>query len=161
MYECGCTQALQAAGTGLLLNERLVNAPPQVAPPLMQALFDEISWAVEDEPTKVGAVRSNANGLLSAPECILRATEHARLPQLKGLYRVRHNAPERFAQERQDSFRFTQYLLIASAYRDPQAPSEEPAQKPAKQPKKRPKVRLVWHDSAPCHSCAFHLAKSD
>lgn len=48
-------QALRDAGSGLLLNQRLVNAPPQVAPPLMQALFDEISWAVEDEPTKASA----------------------------------------------------------------------------------------------------------
>lgn len=49
-------QALRAASTGLLVNERLVNAPPQVAPPLMQALFDEIAWALEDEPTKVSTV---------------------------------------------------------------------------------------------------------
>lgn len=91
--------ALQDPGTGLLVNERLVNAPPQVAPPLMQALFDEISWAVEDEPTK----------------------------------------------ERQDSFRFTQYLMIASAYRDPQAATEEAAQRPAKPAKKRPKLEpLVY-----------------
>lgn len=49
----------------------------------------------------------------------------------------------RSAQELQDCFRFTQYLLISAAYRDPQAPSEEPAPKPAKQPKKRPKVCFV------------------
>jgi protein BCP1 len=35
-----------------MVNERLINAPPQLAPPLMQALFDEIAWAVEDEPTE-------------------------------------------------------------------------------------------------------------
>jgi BCCIP len=45
-------------GSGLLLNQRLVNAPPQVAPPLMQALFDEISWAVEDEPTKASTLET-------------------------------------------------------------------------------------------------------
>lgn len=44
---------LEDAGTGLILNERVVNSPPQIAPPLMQALFDEIGWAVEDQPTKV------------------------------------------------------------------------------------------------------------
>ncbi len=33
------------------MSERLVNSPPQLAPPLQQALFDEIAWATEDEPT--------------------------------------------------------------------------------------------------------------
>lgn len=46
-------QAWNNDKTGLLLSERLVNCPPQLAPPLNQALFDEISWAVEDEPTQV------------------------------------------------------------------------------------------------------------
>lgn len=46
-------QVLGDVATGLLVNERVVNCPPQIGPPLMQALFDEISWAVEDEPTEV------------------------------------------------------------------------------------------------------------
>jgi protein BCP1 len=46
-------QAWEQPGTGLLLNERLINSPPQLAPPLVQALFSEISWAMEDEPTQV------------------------------------------------------------------------------------------------------------
>ena len=46
-------QAWDAAHTGLLVSERLVNCPPQLAPPLNQALFDEIEWAQEDEPTQV------------------------------------------------------------------------------------------------------------
>ncbi|DBA84963.1 TPA: hypothetical protein ACH3X2_005704 [Trebouxia sp. C0005] len=45
-------QAWDDAHTGLLLSERLVNCPPQLAPPLNQALFDEITWAQEDEPTQ-------------------------------------------------------------------------------------------------------------
>ncbi|KAL3161071.1 hypothetical protein ABBQ38_009454 [Trebouxia sp. C0009 RCD-2024] len=40
------------AHAGLLVSERLVNAPPQLAPPLNQALFDEIEWAQDDEPTQ-------------------------------------------------------------------------------------------------------------
>jgi len=44
-------QAWGADSTGLLVSERLVNSPPQLAPPLQQALFDEIAWATEDEPT--------------------------------------------------------------------------------------------------------------
>jgi hypothetical protein len=46
-------QAWAAEGTALLINERLINSPPQLAPPLVQALFDEIQWATEDEPTQV------------------------------------------------------------------------------------------------------------
>ena len=45
------------AHAGLLVSERLVNAPPQLAPPLNQALFDEIEWAQEDEPTQVSTAR--------------------------------------------------------------------------------------------------------
>ncbi|GBF97124.1 hypothetical protein Rsub_10135 [Raphidocelis subcapitata] len=45
-------EAWDAEGTALMINERLINAPPQLAPPLMQALFDEIAWATEDEPSE-------------------------------------------------------------------------------------------------------------
>lgn len=51
-----CAYKVQTWGNahaGLLLSERLVNAPPQLAPPLNQALFDELEWAQEDEPTQV------------------------------------------------------------------------------------------------------------
>ncbi|PIA64678.1 hypothetical protein AQUCO_00100264v1 [Aquilegia coerulea] len=37
---------------GLLVSQRVVNLPPQLLPPLYDALFDEVSWATEDEPTK-------------------------------------------------------------------------------------------------------------
>ncbi|WIA22012.1 hypothetical protein OEZ85_004365 [Tetradesmus obliquus] len=46
-------KAWDAPGTGLIINERLVNCPPQLAPPLVQALFDEVGWATEDEPQDV------------------------------------------------------------------------------------------------------------
>ena len=46
-------QAWDDPHSGLLLSERLVNCPPQLAPPLNQALFDELAWAEEDEPTQV------------------------------------------------------------------------------------------------------------
>mmetsp|Transcript_37406 Transcript_37406/g.105582 ORF Transcript_37406/g.105582 Transcript_37406/m.105582 type:complete len:313 (-) Transcript_37406:158-1096(-) len=46
------TKAWDSDGTGLIVSERLVNVPPQIAPPLIQALFDEIEWATEDEPTQ-------------------------------------------------------------------------------------------------------------
>lgn len=46
------SKAWDADGTALLLTERLMNTPPQIAPPLMQALFDEVGWATEDEPTQ-------------------------------------------------------------------------------------------------------------
>jgi hypothetical protein len=59
-------QAWDAPGTGLIINERLVNCPPQLAPPLVQALFDEVGWAVEDEPQVPAAVWHSSYGILAA-----------------------------------------------------------------------------------------------
>ncbi|KAK6931607.1 BCP1 family [Dillenia turbinata] len=42
----------QAQSVGLLVSQRVVNLPPQLFPPLHDALFDEITWATEDEPTE-------------------------------------------------------------------------------------------------------------
>ncbi|KAF5450370.1 hypothetical protein F2P56_030728 [Juglans regia] len=42
----------QAKYVGLMVSQRVVNLPPQLLPPLYDALFDEVSWATEDEPTK-------------------------------------------------------------------------------------------------------------
>ncbi|KAK9115253.1 hypothetical protein Syun_022050 [Stephania yunnanensis] len=42
----------QACNVGLLISQRVVNLPPQLLPPLYDALFDEVSWAIEDEPTE-------------------------------------------------------------------------------------------------------------
>lgn len=39
----------QAHNVGLLVSQRVVNLPPQLLPPLYDALFDEVSWATEDE----------------------------------------------------------------------------------------------------------------
>lgn len=45
-------QAWAAPGTGLLISERLINCPPQLAPPLQQNLFEEIKAAAEEEDTE-------------------------------------------------------------------------------------------------------------
>lgn len=37
---------------GLLVSERIINLPEELAPPLYCGLLDEILWATEDEPTK-------------------------------------------------------------------------------------------------------------
>ncbi|XP_027168642.1 protein BCCIP homolog isoform X2 [Coffea eugenioides] len=42
----------KAQDVGLLVSQRVVNLPPQLLPPLYDALFDEVSWATEDEPTE-------------------------------------------------------------------------------------------------------------
>ncbi|KAK1305506.1 hypothetical protein QJS10_CPA10g01360 [Acorus calamus] len=42
----------QVSDVGLLVSQRVVNLPPQLLPPLYDALFDEVSWATEDEPTQ-------------------------------------------------------------------------------------------------------------
>lgn len=34
---------------GVLVSQRVMNLPPQLLPPLYDALFDEVSWATEDE----------------------------------------------------------------------------------------------------------------
>ncbi|XP_020574804.1 protein BCCIP homolog isoform X2 [Phalaenopsis equestris] len=46
----------QADDVGLLVSQRFVNCPHQLVPPLYDALFDEVSWAIEDE---VGCQRRN------------------------------------------------------------------------------------------------------
>ncbi|KAL4283273.1 hypothetical protein GQ457_16G027900 [Hibiscus cannabinus] len=42
----------KAQDVGLLVSQRVVNLPPELLPHLYDALFDEISWATEDEPTE-------------------------------------------------------------------------------------------------------------
>lgn len=42
----------QAHETALLVSERLINVPVELAPPLYQGLFEEVIWATEDEPTQ-------------------------------------------------------------------------------------------------------------
>lgn len=39
----------QAKDVGLIVSQRVLNLPPQLLPPLYDALFDEVSWATEDE----------------------------------------------------------------------------------------------------------------
>ncbi|GLI60059.1 hypothetical protein VaNZ11_001911, partial [Volvox africanus] len=42
-------KAFSGPGTGLLVSERLINCPPQLAPPLMQMLMEEVDGAANDE----------------------------------------------------------------------------------------------------------------
>ncbi|EER90494.1 hypothetical protein BDA96_01G007900 [Sorghum bicolor] len=42
----------KASSVGLLVCRRFVNFPYELVPKLYDALFDEVSWATEDEPTK-------------------------------------------------------------------------------------------------------------
>ncbi|RXH70307.1 hypothetical protein DVH24_007563 [Malus domestica] len=42
----------EAKSVGLLVSQRVTNLPLQLLPPLYDALFDEVSWATEDEPTE-------------------------------------------------------------------------------------------------------------
>ncbi|OMO55470.1 BCP1 family [Corchorus olitorius] len=39
----------KAHDVGLLVSQRVVNLPPELLPHLYDALFDEVSWAIEDE----------------------------------------------------------------------------------------------------------------
>ena len=42
------SQIFGQEGTGLLVNERLINSPPKLAPPLVQFLFEEVAAAAKD-----------------------------------------------------------------------------------------------------------------
>ncbi|XP_021896380.1 protein BCCIP homolog [Carica papaya] len=42
----------EGQNVGLLVSQRVLNLPPQLLPPIYDGLFDEISWATEDEPTE-------------------------------------------------------------------------------------------------------------
>eukprot|EP00850_Spirogloea_muscicola_P016229 SM000130S27116 [mRNA] locus=s130:216772:219735:- [translate_table: standard] len=56
--EAAGLEALWAAGrpnVGLLVCERVLNAPADILPPLYQGLFDEVGWAIEDEPKPLRA----------------------------------------------------------------------------------------------------------
>jgi len=44
-------RAWGAPDTGLIVNERLINCPPKLAPPLLQCLLEEVEEAAADEPT--------------------------------------------------------------------------------------------------------------
>ena len=37
--------------TGLIINERMVNMPNEMALPLMSSLFDELRWSQEEQVT--------------------------------------------------------------------------------------------------------------
>lgn len=43
-----CALGADAEATGLLVSERLVNMPPQLAPPLLESLLDDVAWAKKE-----------------------------------------------------------------------------------------------------------------
>lgn len=45
-------KVLQAPSTGLLLNERMLNMPPEMAPSLHQCLCDDLAWASKEAEPK-------------------------------------------------------------------------------------------------------------
>ncbi|KAL8112271.1 hypothetical protein AgCh_019828 [Apium graveolens] len=42
----------QARDAGLVISQHVLNLSPQLLPPPYDGLFDEVSWATEDEPTE-------------------------------------------------------------------------------------------------------------
>lgn len=96
------------AHAGLLVSERLVNAPPQLAPPLNQALFDEIDWAQDDEPTQV-----------SPAPFVYHVIVHMQA-SASFLFIV---------QELRDSFKLNLYILVSRVFTDPNAPDAVPKKK--------------------------------
>ena len=51
---CLLTQAFDTQGTGLIINERLLNAPPKLGPPLVQFLMQEIKERSEEGESYTG-----------------------------------------------------------------------------------------------------------
>ncbi|KAJ1805868.1 Mss4p nuclear export, partial [Coemansia sp. RSA 2599] len=41
-------EKILAANVGLVLNERIINMPPQIVPPMFRMLMEELGWAKED-----------------------------------------------------------------------------------------------------------------
>lgn len=134
-----CPQAWEAEGTALLLTERLMNTPPQIAPPLMQAIFDEIEWATEDEPTQatppppplltqlrvclagtVLACRRVCGDMVPTkgfPAGLLVPPPPPLSPPLPS------DGCPRKPQELRDSYKLKQYIVATRVYVDPEAPA--------------------------------------
>ena len=67
-------QAWDAPGTALLVNERMINVPPQVAPPLVQGVFDDLGAAAKDK--QLPQVGSESLGVPRPPTASLAASAH-------------------------------------------------------------------------------------
>jgi len=94
------SKALGGKGVGLIVSERMMNSPPQLATPLLEGLCEEVEWATEDEPTA----------------------------------------------ERRGAFKMGKYIVVARAYRDPEAEAREAMPPPGKKAKNgKPKVpSWIW-----------------
>ncbi|KAG1354193.1 putative protein BCCIP [Cocos nucifera] len=63
----------QASDVGLLVLQRFVNCPYQLVPPLYDALFDEVSWATEDELSSLSfTFHLHAEQLVPPEVCCIR-----------------------------------------------------------------------------------------
>ncbi|KAJ7569541.1 hypothetical protein O6H91_01G083000 [Diphasiastrum complanatum] len=102
MEKCGSTseagklEALwqKQQGVGLIVNERLVNVPVDLAPPLYEGLFQEIAWATEDE------VWFEVQLFCTAPWS--KPIDFSSLP----------------IQSLRDAFKFTDYLILTRVYQE-------------------------------------------
>jgi len=67
--------AWTAPGTALLLSERLLNCPPQLAPPLMESLFKEASETLSQKPSQYHFVMRAYSDPLKPSELIFATPE--------------------------------------------------------------------------------------
>lgn len=101
----------KAPNVGLLVSQRVVNLPPQLLPPLYDALFDEVSWATEDE---VGLLNTTSVPLDEFVVCFLQySNEFACIWQWLTHSFIVHLKP---TEQLRDSFRFKCFLLITKFY---------------------------------------------
>lgn len=83
----------KASSVGLLVCRRFVNFPYELVPKLYDALFDEVSWATEDEVIFCSEI----------PFFVCFSSDN----ELATLF-----APLKPTKELRDSFRFKHYLLV-------------------------------------------------
>lgn len=71
---------------GLIVCERVVNLPVQIVPKMLEALFCEIEWAIEDEPSEVEREAFRLGWYLYVTQvyCTGRAEGQPQRKQLKG-----------------------------------------------------------------------------
>lgn len=92
-----------AQDVGLLVSQRVVNLPPQLLPPLYDALFDEVEWATEDEVSD--NIIEMAFSLMSSSQVCTYCNLYFIFDLLKP------------TEELQRSFRFKFYLIISKIYK--------------------------------------------
>jgi len=69
---------------GLLLNERIYNMPPELAPSLHESVLKDVAWAMENAPGDVRAAFQDIKQVLVLAPCWLEKDDEGEAPANKG-----------------------------------------------------------------------------